>query len=56
MWGNLYSPKPGIIVRVQGRNLAAMHKYWILFLLQTGILMLLKSYPLLIILTNLFKE
>lgn len=27
--GNLYSPKPGIIVRVQGQNLAAVHKYWI---------------------------
>ena len=27
--GSLYSPKPGIIVRVQGQNLAAVHKYWI---------------------------
>ncbi len=27
--GNLYSPKPGVIVRVKGQNLAAVHKYWI---------------------------
>ena len=27
--GNLYSPKPGVIVRVKGQNLAAIHKYWI---------------------------
>jgi len=27
--GNLYSIDPGIIVRVKGQNLAAVHKYWI---------------------------
>src|SRR5262249_42058595 len=27
--GNLYSIDPGIIIRVKGQNLAAIHKYWI---------------------------
>jgi hypothetical protein len=27
--GKLYSIDPGVIVRVKGQNLAAVHKYWI---------------------------
>ncbi len=27
--GKLYSIEPGVIVRVKGQNLAAVHKYWI---------------------------